>query len=341
MEMRSMRPSTAFAVRFDHHALLVALAAVTFALCALFGAAPAYAVTSSEAIRLLNVQRGSNGLPGGLVEDSYKSAGCENHDNYMALNGFGHGEGPSNQGYTTSGADDGTEVLSTAESPPWSDSSNPWITAPIHLYLMYRPQNTDAGYAYGHGFACMRLGGGRPDPPSPQFYSYPGNGLVGVSPSEHAEESPYVPQKLVGISPAHTTGPNILLFSQGFGDGLQVISASLTGPSGPVDIHTVQEDTSNSEGDGSWFAGGGVMIPVDPPAPGAAYHGTVSWRNQGGAQATQSFDFQTARTCHTKSRTHRHRHVHRLVRRDRHGHRRVYRRVHWHRHTHHRRVCTP
>ena len=258
----------------------------------LAGAPAAAAVPASEAIRLLNLQRQATGIPGDLVEDPYKTSGCRHHNNYMRLNGFDHGEDAGNPGYTEDGANpNGSEVLSHNDN--WSERTSPWTGAPIHLYLMFDPVRTDAGYSFDYGYACMRLGGYRPEPAAPAFYAYPGNGLTGVPRSETASESPYTPQELVGIPEGQETGPNVLLFSQGFGSSLRAESASLTGPAGPVEIRMVEEDTKNSKGDGSWFAGGGVMIPVAPLEPFSVYNGEVRWRNGNGAVATQTFSFET------------------------------------------------
>lgn len=255
--------------------------------------AAAHAIPSGDAIGLLNAQRAASGIPGDLTEDPSLTRGCDNHNYYMTQNGFGHGEEPGRPGYTAEGADIGrAEVLSAGEG--WSTTENPWTDAPIHEYLMFRPARTTAGYAYSHGFACMRLGGERPAATSAEFYSYPGNGLTGVPVSEPAAESPYTPQELVGIPDGEITGSSILLFSRGFGQDLHAESASLVGPRGPEEILMVEEGTRREGvGNGSLFAGGGVMIPRRALAPYGSYRGEVVWRNRAGAQATQAFTFET------------------------------------------------
>lgn len=269
------------------------LAAVCSCMALAAGVSQAQAVTAYEAIGFLNQQRAANGIPGDLAHDPYKTQGCDNHNRYMSLNvGMAHGEEPGEPGYTESGANpNGAEVLSRGDST-WSERSNPWITAPIHLYLMLDPGRIDAGYADSHGFACMRLGAGRAAPAAPEFFSYPGDGVTGVEPGESASELPYTPQQLVGIPQDATTGQNILLFSRGLGD-VEAVGASLVGPEGAVDIRMVTESTQNAVGDGRWFRGGGVMIPVAPLRSWAPYQATIVWRTSSHGDVTQSIAFET------------------------------------------------
>ena len=154
---------------------------------------------------------------------------------------------------------------------------------------MLKPELTSAGYDGSHGYACMRMYGAepRPDPPAPQFFSYPGPGTVGIYPDEYAAEWPYTPQQLVGIPEYEVTGTNILLFSLGT-DGLDVESFSLRGPSGVVPARMVDENTRNEVGSGGWFAGGGVIVPEQPLAEHTPYTVSVRWRNL--AYGRESFE---------------------------------------------------
>jgi hypothetical protein len=281
---------------------------LVLACCAamLLAPATAAAIAPAEAVRLLNLQRSANGLPGDLVEAPGLSDGCSKHANYVALNGgvLTHGEDPGKPGYTPEGdgqtlGSSGPEVLASGAS--WSETANPWLLAPIHLYLVFDPEVAIAGYSDDHGIGCMRVRGGRPPATAPELYSLPGSGRTGVPMSELDHESPYAPQQLVGIPAGQVTGPNILLFTRGLRGSRPLAAAaySLTGPQGPVDARLVIESTSNAVGSGSWFRGGGVLIPVSPLAPFATYVARVTWHRdaEGGVPAAdveQAVTFETA-----------------------------------------------
>lgn len=239
------------------------------------------AVTSEQAVAFLNQQRAANGIPGDLVNRPDWADGCAKHNLYSQMTGdWGHSEDTASPYYTPEGADAaGSAVIAMGDGYPPS-GKNPWEWAPIHLYIMLKPELTSAGYDGSHGYACMRMYGAepRPDPPTPQFFSYPGPRTSGIYPDEYAAEWPYTPQQLVGIREYEATGTNILLFSLGT-QGLDAESFSLRGPTGVVPARIVDENTQNEVGSGSWFAGGGVIVPEKPLAQHTTYSVSVRWRN--------------------------------------------------------------
>lgn len=256
------------------------------ACCIALLAAPsaAQAVAPAEAIRLLNVQRTANGIPGDLAQSAGLTEGCALHVRYIALNGgaLTHDEDPAKPGYSPQGARQtldaaGAEVLATA--PAWSETTNPWLAAPIHRYLLFDPEATVAGYGEEQGIACMRVRGARAPAPAPELYSVPGDGRKGVPFSEIANETPYSPQDLAGLPAGQPTGPAILLFTRGLRGTLPLSAAafSIAGPQGPLDARIVTEATSNAVGSGAWFRGGGVLIPAAPLAPLTTYVARVTW----------------------------------------------------------------
>lgn len=263
---------------------LAGAAALALAASSTLGAPPAAAgVSSEQAVAFLNQQRASNGIPE-VVADPNLALGCQQHNRYMHANEFGHGENPDNPNYTPEGAGQGpyggSEVLAWGDGFPAS-GENPWEWAPIHLYLLLDPEATRAGYDANFGFACMRDSGQFSEEQSstPQFFSYPGPGSVGIYPDEHAAEWPYTPQMLAGIPENNITGTNILLFSLGT-QGLQATGFSLSGPAGPVPARIVDETTKNEVGSGSWFRHGGVIVPLQPLTEHTAYTVSVDWRNR-------------------------------------------------------------
>lgn len=265
----------------------------------IFGVATASAEADQRTGQILpffNAERALNGLPAVGQVNRQQEVGCANHLRYMALNGGNlvHGENPSLPGYTPEGnylnGAGGSEVLSSA--PGWSQGHDPWETAPIHLYLMFNPAVTSTGYADDGRFVCQRMSESFADSAPLTFYAWTGSaGRLNVPYRVSAREAPYTPQQLVGIPPDQATGPNLMVFSAG-NLGMP-LAASLVGPSGPVDVRLVNERTQNSVGDGSWFRGGGIIIPTSPLAPGTAYVAAVAWADQGQA-VTQTFAFKTA-----------------------------------------------
>jgi hypothetical protein len=244
--------------------------------------ASAGAVTSEQAVAFLNQQRAANGIPGDLLNDPGWADGCAKHNLYSSKTGdWGHSEDPSSPYHTPDGAAAAAAAVIAMGGGYTSAGKNPWEWAPIHLYAMLAPTNARAGYDASYGYACMRVyGEERPAPASPQLYSYPGPGTTGIYPAEEAHEWPYTPQQLVGIPEGAITGTNILLFSAGT-RGLEVESFTLRGPDGAVAARMVDATTKNEVGDGSWFRGGGVIVPEQPLAEHTAYTVSVKWRNHG------------------------------------------------------------
>ena len=280
------------------------------ACCAAVLAAPgaAQAVAPAEAIRLLNLQRTANGIPGDLAEAAGLSEGCALHVDYIALNGgvLTHDEDPSKPGYSPQGARQtldsaGAEVLASA--PAWSETANPWLAAPIHRYLLFDPEATVAGYGEEHGIACMRVRGARAPATAPEVYSVPGDARKGVPFSEVAKEAPYTPQDLAGLPAGQPTGPAILLYTRGL-RGTRPLSAtaySIAGPQGPLDARLVTEGTANAVGSGAWFRGGGVLIPVAPLEPLTTYVARVTWHRDA-EESLPAADVEQAVTFETDAR---------------------------------------
>jgi hypothetical protein len=280
-------------------ALLIACGAL------LLAPASAQSVAPAEALRLLNLQRSANGIPGDVAESAGLTDGCVKHDAYIGLNGgvLGSGEDPAKPGYTPEGdrqtlASSGVELLS--HDATWSETANPWLLAPIDLFRLFDPEVAVAGYADAAGLACLRVGGGRAAPPAPELYSVPGPGRSGVPTSEVNGQAPYAPQQLVDVAAGQATGPNILLFTRGLRGSrpLGATVVSLTGPQGAVEARLVTEATTSAAGTGSWFRGGGVLVPVAPLAPFTSYVARVTWHRDAeaglpAADAEQVVEFET------------------------------------------------
>jgi hypothetical protein len=254
----------------------------------------AWGVTGQQAIVFLNAQRVANGLPGGIVEDPEWSEGCRLHVHYTKLNGgidFSnpHDEEPSKPGFTLLGQQAAQSAVLGASFG--ADGSNGWEEAPIHLMQTLGPGLSVTGYADG----CLWTWPGyqRPAPEQTALYSYP-NGTT-ISYSETAAEWPYVPGEFVGLPGGTTTGPYLYVFA--FGQSahiVQLTSASLTGPAGPVEVRTVDDTTTGPLGDlGGYLPPGGMVIPVLPLHPESLYTANVTGMS-GGHVLTWTFSFNTA-----------------------------------------------
>jgi hypothetical protein len=243
----------------------------------------AAATLGSGAVAQLNAQRGANGIPAGLVEDRTLSDDCLAHDHYMALNHtLTHSEIAGNPGYSIGGAYAGQNAM-LAQGADWS-SGDPYEFAPLHLDQLLAPRLSFLGSADAEGFSCTTTFPGwlRSDPAAVTVYTYPGPG-VAIYSSEVARELPWTPGELVGIPQAARTGPNIIVLvdaprQSAKGNPATLTNATLTGPTGPVTVKTVDGTTALPQGGGvlaGYISPGGFIIPAAPLAAGATYHAHV------------------------------------------------------------------
>ena len=184
--------------------------------CAMLLPAGAAAISGPEIVQRLSQQREANGIPGGLVEQPDWSAGCAKHNYYGAQTGeLRHSEDPSSPFYSAEG-NWAAENSVLASGSSWSQG-NPWEEAPIHLIQMLAPQLSEMGAAENDNHNCATTWPGyqRPEPTSLTAYSYPGNGVSGVVPTERAAESPSVPGDLVGLPEGTATGRYLLAYLSG------------------------------------------------------------------------------------------------------------------------------
>jgi hypothetical protein len=254
-------------------------AVLTLALAALLTpAAAARAATGEEAVARLNAQRAAHGIPAGISHNPEWSRWCALHNEYQRLNGgnLTHYEEPGKPGYTPEGAEAGmNSVLSQGDD--WN-SINPWETAPIHLHQTLAPRLDAMGVDDSGGYVCATtlLSRNRPAPAENAVYVYPGPGTTHRS-AETAAELPYTPGQRVGIAAGTETGPYIYVSVDGpqlteFSQA-RIVSASLTGPDGAVELRTVDNHTDGLEG---YLPAGGELIPLNPLRPRSTYTASVS-----------------------------------------------------------------
>jgi hypothetical protein len=263
--------------------------------CALLGPAGAAAISSTEIVQRLSQQREANGIPGGLVERADWSADCAKHNYYGAQSGeLRHSEDPSSPYYSAEG-NWAAENSVLASGSSWNQG-NPWEEAPIHLIQMLAPQLSEMGAAENDNHNCATTWPGyqRPEPTSLTAYSYPGNGVSGVVPTERAAESPFVPGDQVGLPEGTATGRYLLVYLAGVepSDAPDVTAtATLSTGGGPVDLRVI--DSTNEEVGGYMPQPSAFLIPALPLKPLTAYQADVKWSMEGAQLFEQRFSFTT------------------------------------------------
>ena len=244
----------------------------------------ASAATGADAVARLNEQRAAHGIPTGIVHNAEWSRWCALHNEYQRLNGgrLTHSEDPDKPGYTPEG-DRAARASVLSSGDDW-DGPNPWETAPIHLHQLLAPRLDAMGVDDSNRFVCATtlLSRNRPAPEANAVYTYPGQGTVHRY-EELAAEGPYTPGERVGIPKGTTTGPYIYVSVDGpqltpFSTA-RIVSASLSGPDGAVELRVVDNHTSGLEG---YLPPGGQLIPVSPLRARSSYTATVNLKARGG-----------------------------------------------------------
>jgi hypothetical protein len=279
------------------HIDLRAGAAAGLAVLLLTLAAPARAdVPAQTALSYLNAQRAAVGLPAGIVEEPAWSLDCALHNTYEMQNGgqLTHQEEPSAPGYTEGGAWAGAHSILSAGSD-WTPAANPWEDAPIHLDQLFTPSLAVIGIDDTNGFVCATTWPGmtRPAGSTDTISTYPGDGVQNVPATENASESPFVPGDFVGIPGRTTAGRELFVYLDQAGKQgpaqVTITAASLTGPSGPVEVRWVDNSTQTV---GPYLTGG-IVLPVAPLTPGATYQATV-FVQDGNGTLSHTWSFTTA-----------------------------------------------
>lgn len=257
--------------------------------------AGAAAISGPEIVQRLSQQREANGIPGGLLERPDWSADCAKHNYYGAQTGeLRHSEDPSSPYYSAEG-DWAAENSVLASGSSWSQA-NPWEEAPIHLIQLLAPRLSELGAAENDNHNCATTWPGyhRPEPTGLTAYSYPGNGVSGVVPTERAFESPSVPGDQVGLPQGTATGRYLLVYLDGLdpSDAPDVTAtASLSGPDGAVDLRVV--DSTNEEIGGYMPQPSAFLVPAQPLQPQTAYQADIRWSMEGAELFDQRFSFTT------------------------------------------------
>lgn len=268
--------------------------------------------TAQQAVAILNAERAAIGAPA-VTERSAWSAACMAHVRYMidhppasgSNTESAHDEAPGQSGYTTRGAWAAANAVLAPGGGSWNQPApspsspgwpTPWETAPIHLAQLLTPQLQQIGVASasapdGSVFSCATTwpGYATTRPATNSVLTYPADGAT-IYNKELASESPWTPGERVGIPDGTWTGPYLYAFAWGplTDERTEVAAASLVGPSGRVDLRTV--DVSQS--DGYLPPGCALLIPVNPLRGGSTYTAAITFTLDG-AQLSHTWSFHT------------------------------------------------
>lgn len=261
------------------------------AACVLPGSAMGASLSGPSAVAALNAQRAANGIPGDVVARSDWSAACAAHARYLErTGGLATGEDPRRRGYSKAGA--WAAANGTLTRDVWTTAHDPWAQMPVQAMQLLSPLLTQLGVGSSRHYVCAtpRPGWLRPAPAQPALYPYPGDGATEVPYAVWSYGFPETPGDLVGLPAGFGTGPNLLLMADVPGQA-NVTDAQLVGPTGPVEIRTVDNTVADL---GDQLAPGAIVIPADPLKPGRTYTAAVTLRIAG-RSLSRTWRFTTAR----------------------------------------------
>jgi hypothetical protein len=260
----------------------IALRAAVVVACAVPGAAGAASFNGAAAVTALNAQRAANGIPAGLVERTDWSKACRAHLRDVERTG-----GP---GYATQGMWAVTNAALARDI--WTAQHDPWAPMPVQEMALLSPLLSQLGAGSSRNYACAttRPGYLRPAPARPSLYPYPGDGATEVPYTQFSYGLPLTPGDAVGLPAGFSTGPNLLVMAD-VNAQAKILDASLNGPTGPVEIRTVDNTVAQI---GELLAPGGIIIPVDPLKPGRTYTASATV-TVGGATVSRQWRFTTAK----------------------------------------------
>lgn len=227
------------------------------------------AVKEAQLLSWLNAERNRWGLPGNVSGVPLWSRGCAAHDIYGTVSKkLEHFESPLVAGFSPGGnwaAE--RSVLAAEGSRGWRAEGNPWMDAPYHLEQVFTPWIGKTGVDDTRGYQCMTtIPGILEEPPATPgtIWTFPGDGTTGLPPVENARELPRTPNEVLGLK--SLTGRQLIVWqSTGHPHEINVTSASLTSPDGPVAVKWVDKGVS-----------GAIIVPVEPLEPFTTYTAKVT-----------------------------------------------------------------
>ncbi len=230
---------------------------------------PPYIMPNANWLSVVNYYRAMAGLPK-VTENTALSPGAYNHSCYMLYNGISHDETPGLQGYTTSGdtaGNQGNVAVSSGYGATARNHIDLWMTGPFHAIGILRHNLKTVGFGKcdlqntptWHSGATLNVIAGlsssvtRPTTP----ILFPGNGTT-TSLNRFIAETPN-PVKLCGWTGAAGL-PVIAMMPEAF---TSVSSATITGPSGPLQTCNLHKGNAN-DATAKAILGGDNAVTVIP-----------------------------------------------------------------------------
>lgn len=253
-------------------AVLLAGALLAFSHAASTAAAdpvPPFITPDAHWLTTVNYYRSMAGLAP-VVENASYSAGAVNHSCYMLYNGISHDETPGRQGYTASGdtaGNNGNVAVSSAYGTSARSHIELWMTGPFHAIGVLRHNLQQVGFGkcdlngtpQWHSGATLNVLSGLGSAPRPSTpILFPGNGTT-TNLNQFITESPN-PLTFCGWS--GSAGLPVIAMMP---EPISTVSASMTGPNGPV--QTCRIFSGNTNGDAKSILGGDNAVSVIPRSP--------------------------------------------------------------------------
>jgi len=251
----------------------LAIASVIPAALSASAASPAFIAPTADWLTTVNYYRSMAGVAP-VTEDPTMSAGAAAHSCYMLYNGITHDEVPGLPGYTPEGdaaGNSGNVAVSSLINTSARSHVELWMSGPFHAICVLRPNLQTTGFGKcdldstptwhsGATLDVLRGLGSSPRPPYPILF--PGDGTT-TNLTRFVAESP---SPLTFCNWTGAAGLPIIAMMPEAANGA---SASLVGPSGPIDVCVLT--AANTSGVAQQILQGDnavVIVPRTILAPG-------------------------------------------------------------------------
>ena len=235
----------------------------------------ASAAPADHWLTVVNAYRAMSGLAP-VTENTTWSAEAQAHSCYLLLNGISHDEVPGNPGYTPGGdtaGNSGNVAVSSSAGATARNHIDLWMTGPFHAIGILRPKLATSGFGicadaatspwHSGGTLDVLRGINAQAPAATSAIVFPGRGAT-IALDHFITESPN-PLDFCGWT---GTPAGLPLFALMPG-AVTSASATLTGPSGPVQTCVLHgENTSGTAQSILRSDNAVVVVPRNPLAPG-------------------------------------------------------------------------
>jgi hypothetical protein len=282
--------------------LILRTASVTAAIaaaCTVTAVVPsgsAAAITDDDWLGIVNAYRAMSGVAPVCVNATWSSE-AYSHSCYMLYNGISHDEVPGMPGYTAGGdvaGNNGNVAVSSSATATPKNHINLWMTGPFHAIGVLRHSLRTTGFGLcasndtspwksGATLDVLRgidSGAARPS----SAIVFPGRGAT-VPMGKFVTESPN-PMAMCGW-----TGEAGLPLISMMPGGVSNATATLTGPSGPIDTCVLHPGNTSGVGQGILGSENAVIVMPRVALPAGTYTATVT---SNGGSVTWSFTIDPA-----------------------------------------------